>query len=130
MVTRQRRNLFAASAAVKIALEVLSSTCLKFSVDVPAYCFMPDHLHLLVVVPEGGSLKDFVRQFKQLSGYALKKVSGDFAWQVSYYDHVLRREEAILDVARYIWDNPVKEGLVSDPRDFPYSGPRPLPEQI
>jgi REP element-mobilizing transposase RayT len=93
--------------------------------EVPAYCFMPDHLHLLVVVSEGVWLQEFVWQFKQRSGYALKKATGVFAWQISYYDHVLRKEEALLDVAQYIWDNPVKEGIVDDPRDFPFSGPQP-----
>jgi putative transposase len=109
---------------------VLEKASHDFSVQVPAYCFMPDHLHLLVVVPEGVWLQEFVRQFKQRSGYALKKATSAFAWQISYYDHVLRKEEALLDVARYIWDNPVKEGLVDDPRDFPFSGPQPLAAQI
>jgi hypothetical protein len=62
---------------------------------------------------------------KQRSGYALKKATGVFAWQISYYDHVLRKEEALLDVAQYIWDNPVKEGIVDDPRDSRSRGRSP-----
>jgi putative transposase len=87
---------------------------------------MPDHAHLLVAVPEGASLEAFVRHFKQLSGYALKRKTGFEPWQISYYDHILRSEESMLDAARYIWDNPMRKGLVSAPAEYPFSGPRHL----
>ena len=50
-------------------------------------------------------------------------MTGDFAWQISYYDHILRREEALIDVAKYIWMNPVTAGLASSPELYPWSGP-------
>jgi len=37
------------------------------------------------------------------------------------YDHVLRKEESIEGVARYILDNPVRKGLVSDYKEYPFS---------
>lgn len=43
-------------------------------------------------------------------------------WQRSFYDHALRREETLSDVARYIWHNPVRAGLVMRARDYPWSG--------
>ena len=95
---------------------------------VTAYCLMPEHMHLVVEVPEGVSLRAFVCHFKQLSGYALKRKTGSLAWQISYYDHVLRKEEGLLDVARYIWDNPVRKGLVRERGEYPFSGPRHLLE--
>jgi REP element-mobilizing transposase RayT len=91
---------------------------------------MPDHVHVLVTMPEGISLAAFVHDFKQRSGYELKKASGEAAWQVSYYDHILRREESVLDVARYIWDNPVKGGLAHHWLDYAYSGPRERLEEV
>jgi putative transposase len=89
---------------------------------------MPNHVHLLVEVPEGVSLRAFVQHFKQLSSHALKQMTGAEAWQISYHDHVLRREESVLDVARYIWDNPVRRGLVSNRGEYHFSGPRHLME--
>ena len=62
--------------------------------------------------------------FKQRSGFALKKALGADVGQISYYDHVLRKDEAIIDVAGYIWENPVKEGLVKRRAEYPFSGPR------
>lgn len=89
-----------------------------------AYCFMPDHLHLLVRSVEEADLVAFVRLFKQLSGYDYRRSTGDqqVLWQTSYYDHVLRRGEDTLAVARYLWANPVRVRLVETAREYAYSG--------
>ncbi len=86
------------------------------------YCFMPDHLHLLLAGEDDRSnLKKFVSLFKQKSGYWFKKIFKEDLWHISYYDHVLRKEESIEGVARYILDNPVRKGLVSDYKEYPFS---------
>lgn len=85
---------------------------------------MPDHVHLLVVGETGQSVERFMRHFKQLSGHAYKQATGEHLWQISYYDRVLRQEEAIQPIAEYIWANPVRKGLIAEPMDWPYSGPR------
>jgi putative transposase len=90
---------------------------------------MPDHCHLLVSGHDGSCLQDFVRHFKQLSGYRHKREHGAQLWQISYHDHVLRNDEDLLAVARYIWDNPVRAGLVPDRTEYRFSGPRSMLEQ-
>ena len=40
----------------------------------------------------------------------------------SYYDHVLRPEESSLFVVHYMFQNPVREGLVERWIDYPYLG--------
>jgi len=37
-------------------------------------------------------------------------------------DHVLRRDEDLESVRRYIRENPVRAGLVDVPEDYPFSG--------
>ena len=93
-----------------------------------ACCHMPDHVHILVSGEVESSLGEFVRLFKQLSGYAFRQERKAALWQISYYDHVLRRDEDVAQVARYIWHNPVQTGLVDTPSQYPYAGPRPLLE--
>ncbi len=84
---------------------------------------MPDHLHVLV---EGccnqADIATFVARWRQASGYTYRQCAGARLWQDGYYDHVLRAEEATLEVARYIAANPVKAGLCTDARDYPYLG--------
>jgi putative transposase len=89
---------------------------------------MPDHLHLLVAGNDRSSLLRFTQHFKQLSGYAYKKAIGEPLWQISYWDRVLRSDEDLAVVARYIWGNPVRAGLAEDARLYQFSGAQPLPE--
>ena len=43
-------------------------------------------------------------------------------WQRGYFEHVLRDDEDTIGVARYIIENPVRAGLVTNPLDYPYLG--------
>ena len=116
--------MFGKAEMVDMCLQNLSEVATRTHFEVVAYCFMPDHLHLLVQTTAEADLVAFVRLFKQRSGYAYRRLTRDpeVLWQKSYYDHVLRREESLRDAARYIWGNPVRAGLVEDARHYPYSG--------
>jgi putative transposase len=101
----------------------LSRTVDEHGFDVIAYCFMPDHIHLLL---EGthptADFREFVRIFKQRSSYEWKRTYGTMLWQRSYFEHVLRDDEDTISVARYVLENPVRAGLVSYVEDYPYLG--------
>ena len=103
-----RRTVFVDEGLVGSFLETLRSCAEKHAFAVLAYCFMPDHLHLLVEGGAGSDLQQFVKDFRQRTGYAYRLVSGEPLWQKSYHDHVLRREEDVRDAARYIVTNPVR----------------------
>jgi putative transposase len=84
---------------------------------------MSDHLHLLVVGKVHSRLIDFVKQYKQVSAYYYRKSTDKRLWQRSFYDHILRNEESVLDVAQYIWENPIRKGLAASIFEYPYNGP-------
>jgi len=127
MVTSQRDSLFSDERFAGICLEALESAAEKHDAVLHAYCVMPDHVHMLVEVPGPASLQKFVRLHKQLVGFRIKQITGNSVWQVSYHDRILRLEESLLDVALYIWENPVKAGLVDSREAYPFSGP---PEKL
>jgi putative transposase len=63
-----------------------------------AYCFMPDHLHLLIEGSDANSdMRRFISAYKQSTGFSYKKKTGLPLWQINYYEHVLRREEDTKD---------------------------------
>jgi len=126
VVTRRRQPVFRNASIVEIALEALERACRQHGFTLHAYCFMPDHVHLLVSGGTDSRLPDFVHLFKQLSSFQAKQALDTPLWQISYYDHVVRREEDLADIIRYIWNNPVRAGLADEPADYPYSGPQPL----
>ncbi len=85
---------------------------------------MPDHLHLVVMVPEGVDVLSFMHHLKLRSGFLCNRPlgsSGPF-WQRSYYDHVIRREEDLRAIRTYVRENPVRAGLVEEVDAYPYSG--------
>jgi REP element-mobilizing transposase RayT len=73
-----------------------------------------------------GALPATMREVKGYSGYYVKQRLIErgperprIIWQEGYYDHALRSEESLPDVARYIVMNPVRAGLVKSIRDYP-----------
>ena len=42
-------------------------------------------------------------------------------WQKRFWEHHIRGDEAFAACVRYCWINPVRHGLVGDPKDWPYS---------
>ncbi len=110
--------------AIQICMTALKRAAEKCEASVYAYCFMPDHVHLLASTPHGVSFIDFIRHLKQLSAYRLRRQfqTGRPLWQPRFYDHALRSDEGLVSAARYIFDNPVRAGIVANAADYPYSG--------
>ncbi len=124
--TDGKQLLFVDDTKVKKILDVLADESRKHGFVVWGYCFMPDHLHLLLE-GEGidADMKAFVKIFKQKTGYQHRKettrITGRL-WQPSYYDRVLRGDEDLQGALRYILNNPVRKGLVSHFADYRYLG--------
>jgi putative transposase len=101
---------------------VLEISAQKYNVRIYAYCFMPNHLHLLAHNEKGDDLLQFVRHFKQKTGFAFKQKARTQLWQARFYDRALRSDDDLKEVAEYIIGNPVSAGLASAPEQFPFSG--------
>lgn len=85
-----------------------------------AWCVMPDHLHVLF---QDRDIIDFVRVLKgRLVSEGRRLEPGRRLWQRSFFDHALRREESLDDAAHYIWENPVRAGIIECASGYPWSG--------
>ena len=114
---------FANGNFITEAVRALEKTAKQQGFYVWAYCFMPDHLHLLVEgKTENANLRKFIPVFKQRTAFWFNRRCPARLWQPSYYDRVLRKDEATSAVARYIFENPVRKGLATDYLQYPYSG--------
>jgi len=104
-------------------IDILREQSRTFRFKIWAYCFMPDHIHLLLEGDDVNSdLRKFISSFKQLSSFYYKARAGKQLWQINYHDHVLRREEDNINVAYYIFNNPVRKGIVDDFKQYKYIG--------
>ena len=87
-----------------------------------AWVVMPDHLHWLFVLGDGQELGALMGHFKGRTAHAINavcKTTGK-VWQRGYYDHAVRQEEALPDIARYIVANPLRSRLVARIGDYPF----------
>jgi REP-associated tyrosine transposase len=118
-----RREVFTNEPVVNSTLDQISIAASAWGFAILAYCFMPDHLHLVVEgQTNSADLVRFAKAAKQRTGFRYHQDTGDSLWQKGYFDHVLRDEQALIDVARYVFANPVRKGLCDEPREYPYSG--------
>ena len=113
-----RQRIFITEPAVELVRTQLQITAAENGFEAIAYCFMPDHLHLLPEgTHDGADFREFMRLFKQRSSFHWKQQHGYELWQRSYIERVLRDDEDAFTVARYILDNPVRAGLAQSPED-------------
>ena len=121
--TYRRRPYLANRLLVGKLVPLLRTLAEECGVRVYAYCFMPDHLHLLFSPAAGCDAVRFVQLLKGKSTRVFWASGGEGKlWQRGFYDHILRKDEGLGEVARYILDNPVRKGLVRKASDYPYSG--------
>jgi putative transposase len=121
--TSERNRLFTTSERVDLVRTQIARTCREEQFAVLAYCFMPDHLHLLVTAEaECCDCRRFIKRLKQYSGFHFKQRFHQSLWQRYGFERTLREDEATLCVARYIVENPIRAKLVSSVFDYPYTG--------
>jgi putative transposase len=121
--TKDRQRLFTENELITDVLLTIRQFAGSHKFALFGYCFMPDHVHIVAsATAENADLRKFVAKWKQRSGYLFRQKTGQFLWQPSYFDHVLRDEEETWRAVRYALENPVRNGLVENFADYPFSG--------
>jgi putative transposase len=92
---------------------------------------LPDHLHAILTLPEDDA--DFSGRWRRIKGDFSSRMiaagvsvsrhpNGDYAlWQRRFWEHTIRDEDDYARHVEYIHFNPLKHGLVSRVREWPYS---------
>jgi REP element-mobilizing transposase RayT len=120
---KDRVQLFKSPSAVNVFINILKSQVKESSCIIPVYCFMPDHQHLIVTGTDSTSgVLDFIKAYKQKTGYWLSQNLSSASWQKDFFDHIIRKDEGLVNIARYILDNPVRKGLVDNWQEYPFKG--------
>ncbi len=110
--TDGRRDVFISDDVVAFVLAQISRAAVETSFALIAYCFMPDHVHLLVAgETEASDCKRLIALAKQYSAFYYSKRFGRRLWQRYVFERVLRESEETTVVTRYILENPIRAGL-------------------
>ncbi|MCO5172511.1 MAG: hypothetical protein M9894_39945 [Planctomycetes bacterium] len=116
----------------QVVLYALGVAVNRHGVDLHAFMAESTHHHTCATddAPEA-RLSDFFESFHSLTARALNAHygRGENFWCVGSYDNVEVFDKATLEEQLlYLWSNPVKDGLVERPEDWP--GVRFLPEDF
>jgi len=121
--THNRTRPFTDAAIVALVLRQILRVATVQHVEILAYCFMPDHLHLIVIAHGVNTdLQRFVRLAKQYSGFAFTRATKRRLWQDSYFDRTVRNVEELPALVEYTLRNPLRTELVRSPIEYPHWG--------
>ena len=95
-------------------------------IDIIAYCIMPTHIHLVLCELKETGISGFMR--KLLDSYTryfnIKNSRKGPLWQGRFKSILIKTDEQLLHLTRYIHLNPTSDGLVDRPEDWEYSSYR------
>lgn len=114
-VTKKRAPIFRDAAVARIAVETLYQIQQQYSFFLFAFVIMPDHCHLLLLVPDGGSISKIMNVYKRATSFNIGRGP---IWQSRFH---MRTPNNVYGALRYIHNNPVVARMCDDPEKYPWS---------
>ena len=112
--------------------DVVREVKAKYPFHIDGWVVLPDHLHALWTLPADDC--DYSLRWRLIkSGFSralpkiehrspIRQAAGERGiWQRHFWEHCIRDEEDYQHHLNYIHVNPLKHGLVSSVKDWPYS---------
>jgi REP element-mobilizing transposase RayT len=120
-----REPIFFRPADRELLASLVSEMIERFRMRVHAYCWMPNHIHLLMQVSDTPLGKAIMRIASPFARHMQKHrpTTGHF-FERRYRAILVDADEYLLELVRYIHLNPVRAGIVKDPAGFAWSGHR------
>jgi putative transposase len=130
----RRRQLLGAARGRNVLLAILEQVRRRYRFVVLGYVVMPEHVHMLIMEPERGTVATVMQVLKQRTSRRLLRrrrteqtglwEEEEHLWQKRYYDFNVRSEKKRLEKLNYMHRNPVRRGLVPSPELWAWSSYR------
>jgi putative transposase len=125
---RRSRVLMDHVGALRTAVRM---TRRRYPFGIDAIVVLPDHLHMLMTLPDGDAdfsirlsfiKRQFTREVVSAGTRLARHANGEASlWQRRFWEHTIRNEGDFERLVDYIHYNPVKHGLVRRVSDWPHS---------
>jgi putative transposase len=121
MSVDKRRSLLARPEIVALLLDCWTQAG---HWRVGRWVVMPEHLHLFCApaASPSTSLQSWARFWRSQATRRWPHPTEKPIWQRDFFDRQLRSGESYHQKWLYLWENPIKAGLVRRPEDWPYQG--------
>ena len=116
IVTKSRLPVFNSFSTARIAVRCFHDNGVEKHAQTLAFVVMPDHIHWLIQMTDGGNLPEMIRLYKAKVSVLLQQR----IWQRGFHDHGVRQEDDLLALARYVVANPKRAGLVDSVAQSPH----------
>lgn len=111
------RSQVLANAETLAALHVVAKKLTHWTVL--AAVIMPDHIHV-IATPTGNRDSKVGNLSAALKRWLRQELHAEWKWQPGSFDRLLRSTESLRSKWLYLYENPMRAGLVADPDDWPY----------
>lgn len=120
-----QESLFGSAADRRRLSDIVAEVLTQFVCRIHAFCWMTNHLHVLVQVadcPLGKIVQSLAVRYSRYRHKALR--TRGHLFERRYKAKLVDVDAYFLTLLRYIHLNPVKAGMVADPSDYPWSSHR------
>jgi len=129
IITRgiQKKAVFNAKTDFEKYFMLIHKYKLKYGCLIYGYCFMPNHIHLVLESPLGlKAMSSFMHCLNQsyAMSFNVKYDRVGHLWQNRYKNFVVLKDNYLYDLITYIEYNPVRARIVSSPGDYVWSSYR------
>ncbi|KPJ48542.1 MAG: hypothetical protein AMJ41_04700 [candidate division Zixibacteria bacterium DG_27] len=128
--THGNRKFFANKRSAPILLNCIDNFRKEGRYLLLAFVIMPDHLHIILKPNAKENISKIMHSIKRGSSRLINQMlnrNGPL-WQSGFYEQIIRNEKEFWEKVNYIYNNPLKAGLVESPEDYPYSSANPKVE--
>jgi putative transposase len=105
-----------------LLIEVLRSYRKDGKFEIHDFVVMPDHIHLLMTIPQNQTLEQSMQLIKGSFSFRARKELGfkGEVWSRGFSDVQVRDERSFIGHRSYIELNPVRAGLCNSPEEYPF----------
>jgi len=118
----ERKNLFLSDEDRTRFLDTVGRMKKKYNFLLYAYCLMDNHVHLLID-DNGNDISQILKSINISYEYYFNHVYQRYGhlFQDRFKSELVKDEGYLLEVSRYIHNNPVKAGITGSPLDYEWS---------
>ena len=121
-----REDIFHCESDFRYLWRSLKDASAHFEVDINAYVFMTNHVHLILTPGDRGSVSRMMHwTARRYAGYFNQRYGRTgHCWGGRFRSFLITEERYLLECHRYLDMNPVRAGLVRHPADYAWTSHR------
>jgi len=108
----------------ELFLSVVLRAKKKYDFRIENFCIMGNHFHFVIQPRNGESLSDILRWILSVFAMAYNRITGltGHVWGCRFFSRIIAKLRDLIEVFKYIDENPVRASQVEDRRQWRYGG--------